>query len=146
MTQPNAVLVTDDRGPGCLIRFLYFAFVGVWLGLILTIAAWLLIVTIIGLPLGLLILNRLPQLMTLKPSPVETRVQVVDGRIVTRRDTAPAPPFILRAIYFILVGWWLSAVWLLLAWLLTGITLGLGLPIAFWMFDQVPLLTTLARF
>jgi uncharacterized membrane protein YccF (DUF307 family) len=139
-------MITDERGPGCLIRLLYFIFVGLWLGGILTLAAWLLNVTIIGLPLGLMIINRLPQFMTLKPVPVQTRVMVQDGRMVTRRELAQAPHFLLRAVWFILIGWWASLVWMLLAWLISGVTLGLGLPLAFWMFDQVPWITTLARY
>ena len=145
-TTPSTVILAEERGPGCLIRFLYFVFVGLWLGLILTFAAWVLNVTIVGLPLGVLILNRLPQLMTLKPVPVEARVVVQDGRIITRRSPAPAPPFLLRAVWFVLVGWWASLAWLILAWLLTGVTLGLGLPLSFWMFDRVPWITTLASY
>jgi len=142
----QTVINTPDQGPGCLIRILYFIFVGLWLGGIVTIAAWVLIVTIIGLPLGLWLLNRLPQLMTLKPVQTQARVTVVDGKVLYRETSLPPHPFLLRVLYFILIGWWFSAVWLILAWLLTGISLGLGLPLAFWMFDQVPAITTLARY
>lgn len=147
MSEPSHVVVHPrDQGPGCLIRILYFIFVGLWLGGIVTIAAWVLNVTIIGLPLGLWLLNRLPQLMTLKPVPTQGKVSVVDGKVVYRETSMPAHPFLLRALYFLLIGWWFSLVWLILAWLLTGLSLGLGLPLAFWMFDQVPALTTLARY
>lgn len=142
----ETIVTGTDKGPGCLIRILYFIFVGLWLGGIVTIAAWILIVSIIGLPLGLWLLNRLPMLMTLKPLKTEARVAVVDGKVVYREEKARQHPFLVRALYFILIGWWFSAIWLALAWLLTGITLGLGLPIAFWMFDQVPAITTLARY
>ncbi len=147
MTDPTpAVIHPRDRGPGCLIRILYFIFIGLWLGGIVTILAWVLNVTIIGLPLGLWLLNRLPQLMTLKPAPVEGRVIVVDGKVVYRETSLRQHPFLLRALYFLLIGWWFSLLWLILAWLLTGLSLGLGLPLAFWMFDQVPAVTTLARY
>ncbi len=147
MSEPTPVTVYPrDRGPGCLIRILYFIFVGLWLGGIVTVLAWVLNVTIIGLPLGLWLLNRLPQLMTLKPVPTEGRVSVVNGKVVYRESSLPAHPFLLRAVYFLLIGWWFSLVWLILAWLLTGLSLGLGLPLAFWMFDQVPAITTLARY
>ncbi len=142
----HTVVNTPDQGPGCLIRILYFIFVGLWLGGIVTIAAWVLIVTIIGLPLGLLLLNRLPQIMTLKPVPTQARVTVVDGKVIYRETSLPAHPFLLRVVYFLLIGWWFSALWLILAWLITGLSLGLGLPLAFWMFDQVPAITTLARY
>lgn len=140
------IVTTTDKGPGCLIRILYFIFVGLWLGGIVTVAAWILIVSIIGLPLGLWLLNRLPLVMTLKPVQVEARVTVVDGKVVYREERPQQYPFLLRALYFLLIGWWFSAIWLALAWLLTGLSLGLGLPLAFWMFDQVPAITTLARY
>lgn len=147
MSEPTPVIVHPrDQGPGCLIRILYFIFVGLWLGGIVTVLAWVLNVTIIGLPLGLYLLNRLPQIMTLKPVQTEGRIMVVDGKVVYREASLPPHPFLLRTLYFLLIGWWFSLVWLILAWLLTGLSLGLGLPLAFWMFDQVPALTTLARY
>lgn len=142
----QTIVNPTDKGPGCLIRILYFIFVGLWLGGIVTAAAWILIVSIIGLPFGLWLLNRLPQIMTLKPVQTQARVTVVDGKVVYRETRPPQYPFLLRALYFILIGWWFSAIWLALAWLLTGLSLGLGLPLAFWMFDQVPAITTLARY
>lgn len=146
MTDPAPMTVAPrPQGPGCLIRILYFIFVGLWLGGIVTVAAWILNITIIGLPLGLWLLNRLPQLMTLKPVQREGRVIVRDGRVVYRESHLPQHPFLLRALFFLLIGWWFSLLWLAAAWLLTGLSLGLGLPLAFWMFDQVPALTTLAR-
>ena len=135
-----------DKGPGCLIRILYFLFVGLWLGGIVTVAAWVLNITIIGLPLGLWLLNRLPQIMTLKPVETQGKVIVDNGRVIYRESNLPAHPFLLRALYFLLVGWWFSALWMSAAWLLTGASLGLGLPLAFWMFDRVPAITTLARY
>lgn len=52
-------------------------------------------------------------------------------------------PWILRAIYFLLIGWWFSAVWIVLAWLI-AITI-LGLPVAQWMFLRVNTILTLQR-
>ncbi|WP_240695739.1 hypothetical protein [Candidatus Chloroploca sp. Khr17] len=142
---PTIILAQNAAGPGCLVRALYFCFIGLWLGFFWTGIAWLLLVSIIGLPLGLLMLNRIPQVMTLKP--VRTVMQVVsDGGVtVVSQGRVAQHPFWLRAIYFIAVGWWFSAFWLSVAWGLIGITLGLGLPIAFWMFDRTPAIVTLDR-
>ena len=52
-------------------------------------------------------------------------------------------PFILRAIYFLLIGWWLTAFWVTLAYLFA--LLVLTLPIATWMFDRTNAVLTLAR-
>lgn len=144
-TQNGTVNITSTQGPGCLVRGLYFIFVGSWLGAIWLIIAWILNITIIGLPLGLAMLNRIPQVMTLRPARVQTTVHMNNGSAVV--DHAPLRQhfFLLRAFYFICIGFWFSLLWMLLAWAIAGITLGLGLPVAFWMFDRVPQVTTLAR-
>ena len=136
---------TVDPGPGCLVRGLYFIFIGLWLGLIWVLAAWFFNLTILGLPIGLAMINRIPQIMTLRPVRVQTTVEVKDGAPVIRQTPLKQHPFLLRALYFLVIGFWFSLLWMVLAWLLTGVTLGLGLPIAFWMFDRVPSVTTLAR-
>lgn len=142
----SGVYIQQEKGPGLLVRALYFIFFGLWLGGIWTTIAWVLTITIIGLPIGLLMLNRIPQVMTLKPVRENRYMVQKDGRWVMRSSNQEQVSFIVRAIYFLLIGWWFSALWLGLAWAISGITLGLGLPIAFWMFDQVPAITTLSRY
>jgi uncharacterized membrane protein YccF (DUF307 family) len=142
----SSVYIEQERGPGLLIRALYFIFIGLWLGGIWTIIAWIMVVSIIGLPIGLMMLNRIPQIMTLKPVRENRYMVQQDGRWVMRKYNKEQPSFLARALYFLLIGWWLSALWLLSAWAISGITLGLGLPLAFWMFDRVPAITTLSRF
>jgi len=48
-----------------------------------------------------------------------------------------------RALYFLLIGWWFSAIWISVAWLI-AITI-LGLPVAQWMFLRVNATLTLQR-
>jgi hypothetical protein len=142
---PTVVVVNQDTGPGMLVRSLYFVFIGAWLGFVCTELAWLLNVTVIGLPLGLMILNRLPQIMTLKPTTTGLQVSVQNSVVVVQHGYAVQRPFLVRALYFMLVGSWFSLIWLNLAWLLAGVTLGLGLPLSFWMFNRSPAVTTLRR-
>jgi uncharacterized membrane protein YccF (DUF307 family) len=104
------------------------------------VVSWVLCLTIIGLPLGLYMLNRLPQVVTLKPSRSDL-VLTTTGRVVER--SVPQVPFLLRAVYFVLIGWWLSAIWLTIAWVL-HVTI-IGMVIGFWMFNRVPTVVTLAR-
>lgn len=142
---PVVVMAPTVAGPGCLVRTFYFLFIGLWLGLLWTGVAWALLVSIIGLPLGLLMLNRLPQVMTLKPIRSEMRVVNQGGVVLISQGQLAQRPFWVRALYFVLVGWWLSGLWLFTAWGLIGVTFGLGLPLAFWMFDQTPAIVSLAR-
>ena len=137
-TQP--VVVQRSDGAGLLIRALYFVLIGWWLSAIWAAIAWVLCVTIIGLPLGVMMLNRLPQVVTLKPSRGDLLItpagQVVEMAVRQR-------PFLLRAIYFLLIGWWLSAIWLAIAWALNVSII--GMLIGFWMFNRTPAIVSLAR-
>jgi uncharacterized membrane protein YccF (DUF307 family) len=115
------------------IRALWFLFVGLWAGQIWLLVAWLLNLTLIGLPLGLWMLNQLPQVMTLRQQ--RRGLQMPTGR--------SGVPFVARAIYFVLVGWWLSLLWVELAWLASALLI--GLPLGFLMFERTSTVATLAE-
>lgn len=67
-----------------------------------------------------------------------------DGQIITVRTTGvPQRSWIIRLIYFIFVGWWLSLIWSNVAWLLCVIII--GLPFGIWMLNRLPAVTTLMR-
>ena len=114
------------------IRALWFVFVGLWAGQAWLLVAWLLNLTLIGLPAGMWMLNQLPQVMTLRQQ--RRGVQMLAGRSNV--------PFVARAIYFVLVGWWLSLLWVELAWLASALLI--GLPLGFLMFERVGTVATLA--
>ena len=100
--------------------------------------------TVILLPLGLWMLNRVPQVLTLKPMPVEADVQVRAGDLVVVRTHGVRQHFWLwRLLYFVFVGSWLSFLWANAAWLLS-VTI-IGLPIGILMFNYLPTVTTLMR-
>jgi hypothetical protein len=142
---PVVVIAQQNTGPGCLVRALYFCVIGLWLGFLWTGLAWFLLVSIIGLPLGLMMLNRIPQVMTLRPVRTQTNVTIQGGVVLVQQGHVAQHAFWLRALYFLAIGWWFSGFWLSIAWGLVGITFGLGLPLAFWMFDRTPAIVTLAR-
>lgn len=138
----KVVVQIEERAPGILIRAVWFVFVGWWLGQWAVLAAWVSIVLVVTLPLGLYILNRLPQVFTLRPSSQNWQIEATShGATVIRSAEAEQYNFWLRAVFFVLVGWWFSLIWLEVAWL-AGITLIL-LPLSFWMFSQAAAVTTL---
>lgn len=137
--QHQPVVIEQRSGPNLLIRALYFIVFGLWFSSIWAAVAWVLCVTIIGLPLGLWMLNRLPQVVTLAPQ--RTDLVIANGRAYYA--DVPQRPFLLRVVWFVFVGWWLSALWLALAWALCASII--GMVVAFWMFDRVPTIITLAR-
>ncbi len=117
-----------------LVRALWFVVVGWWATPVVVNAAWLLNATIIGIPLGIKVLNFVPTVLSLK-----------EPRSLTAPATARGQrSLVVRAVYFVLVGWWLSLLWAELAAFLS-ITI-VGLPVAYWMFNRLPFVTSLYRF
>jgi uncharacterized membrane protein YccF (DUF307 family) len=138
----TTTIVDRQQNPGCLLQILWFALIGWWLGQIWTAIAWIFMVTIIGLPVGIAMIERLPKIVALR-GPVE-RVAVTrraEGGVVRREIEIQQVNFLLRALYFIVVGWWLSALWMEAAYAICATVI--GLPLGFWMFDRVPTVLTL---
>jgi uncharacterized membrane protein YccF (DUF307 family) len=130
--------IVEVEPPHLILRVIWFLLVGWWLTGVLSVVAWALNATIIGLPLGLWIINRLPLAATLRPP--SSRYRVDDG---TLRPAVAQHPFLLRAIYFVLIGWWLSGLWMAVAYALL-LTI-VGMPVAFWMYGRIGAVTTLYR-
>lgn len=51
------------------------------------------------------------------------------------------PNFLIRAIWYLLIGWWASGIASAVGWLI-GLTV-IGLPLTFWIFNRVPTVLTL---
>ena len=117
-----------------LVRAVWFLLVGWWLTFLAINVAWFLNVTIVGIPLGVAIINRVPTLLTLKE-----RREPIDPDAGRSQHS-----LLVRAVYFLLVGWWLSLLWANLAWALAASIV--GLPVAIVMFNYLPYLTSLYRF
>src|SRR5215217_5667231 len=130
--------IVQVEPPNLVLRVIWFLLVGWWLTGILSVVACAFNATIIGLPLGLWIINRLPLAATLRPS--NSRYSVENG--VLQRGIEQRP-ILLRAIYFILIGWWLSGLWMVVAYALL-LTI-VGMPAAFWMYGRIGAVTTLYR-
>jgi uncharacterized membrane protein YccF (DUF307 family) len=117
-----------------LTRALWFVFVGWWLTPILVNAAWLLGLTVVLLPVSVKLINLVPTALTLK-SP-ESTIDPEAGR--------GQHNLLIRALYFVFVGWWASLIWANVANLL-AITI-VGLPIAIWMLHRLPFVLSLYRY
>ena len=137
-------VVRTKSGPSMLVRAIWYIFIGWWLTGIISTIAWIALITIIGIPLGFYLINRLPTFLTLRPRTREW-TQTVQGEmtVVQERDR-PQTRLLIRAIWFLLVGWWLSAVWMFGAWLVS-ITV-IGIPIALLMYNRTPFIASLYRY
>ena len=119
--------------PGFLIRAVWFIFIGWWLSALAISVAYFLCAIIIGLPLGI---------HALQPAAGDP-----DPSTASTDFTGASPeqhPLWIRAVWFLLVGWWLGAFYLSIAWGLCVILI--GLPIGLWMFNRVGAVMTLLRY
>jgi uncharacterized membrane protein YccF (DUF307 family) len=142
-SQPT-VFIQRSSGPGCIVQSIWFIFIGWWLGALLISLAWLLNITIIGLPLGMAILNGIPKVLALQSS--EKKIQAVSrqGTTIISESELPQHNFLLRTVYFVLIGWWWSGIWLSIAYILCATII--LLPVGLEMFRLTPAMTTLRKY
>lgn len=131
--QATGVLIT--RRPNVLLQLLWFVFIGWWVGLAAIVFAYFMFLFVVTIPLGVMVLNMLPELVALRP---ERRVVTPYGSV-----RAPQHNFLVRIIWFVFVGWWLAALFLAAGYVLC-LTI-IGLPFGFMLFDAAPWALTLRR-
>lgn len=143
-TPTTQVIVNQNNNAGWIVQGLWFLFVGWWMGAIWVSLAWVVMTTIIGIPLAIWMINRISGVMALR-SPSEQTTITVSGYNTTVEVNAQSTQlnFFIRAVYFALVGWWLSGIWMSIAY--TFCLLVIGMPVGFWMFDKTPSVLTLQR-
>jgi uncharacterized membrane protein YccF (DUF307 family) len=78
-----------------------------------------------------------------EPGQKGMQVTVVGNTTVISQSQVRQRNILLRILYFVLIGWWLSAIVMELAWFLC-LTI-LGMPLGFWLFDKVPAVLSLHR-
>jgi uncharacterized membrane protein YccF (DUF307 family) len=61
----QTTMVMQKQQTSFIVRFIYFIFIGWWIGGFALGLAWILGITIIGLPISFMIMNRLGKIMTL---------------------------------------------------------------------------------
>jgi uncharacterized membrane protein YccF (DUF307 family) len=132
-TEGVATEQPESSGPPLVLRAIWFVLVGFWLSGLALLVAYGLLLTIVGLPLAFWIFDRVPFLLTLR------------GRSAPARRTAGAAqaPLWARAVYFVLVGWWLGALWLSAAYALMVTVI--GIPVSVMMLNRIPEVVTLQR-
>jgi uncharacterized membrane protein YccF (DUF307 family) len=137
-------IIEVQRGPHLLVRIVWYLLVGWWVTGIAMAIAWLAAIVIVGLPLSFWLVNRIPTLLTLRPRR-EAYLVVTGADGVTRMQQLAAPQtnVLLRIAYFVLVGWWLSALWMAAAYLLM-LTI-VGIPFGLWLADRIPFVFSLHR-
>ena len=134
----------ESGSPSLLVRGVYFLLVGWWATGIWLTVAWVLNLTIIGMPLGIKMINKVPLVVSLKARPVRNEVIDADGTVTVRQTNREQRSLLVRGVYFLLVGWWASAIWMTGAYLAT-LTI-VGLPLAVWMYGKLPFVVSLYNY
>lgn len=136
---------TQSKSPSIVVRAVYFLLVGWWASGIWLSVAWFLTVTIIGAPLGIKMINWVPKIVSLKERQIATEVtQTREGSVTVTESASDQHSLLVRAVYFLLVGWWASGIWMSIAWV-ASITI-VGLPLAIWMYSRLPYVVSLYRY
>lgn len=143
VTAPSVVVMQDKHGPGFGTRAVWYVFIGWWAAQIALIVGYLAGLTLVGLPVAFWVFNRIGTILTLRPRSQTTAVEQQGSTIVVRNVGAEQHPLWARAVYFVLVGWWLSLIWMELAWLLS-LTI-VGIPLGIMMMNRLPAVYTLQR-
>lgn len=126
---------SDNGAPSLPVRAAWFLLIGwwatgIWLGI-----AWFLNVTIIGLPLGIKMINATPKVLSLK----EREFVDSEGRPGEQRYG-----LVVRGAWFLLVGWWASGLWTAVAYVFTVSIV--GIPIAVMMYNKLPFVVSLYEY
>lgn len=125
-----------DDSPSLVVRAIWFVAAGWWLTGFLLSVAWVLNLTIIGLPVGIKLINKVPKALTLK----STASRGVN-RVEVGGSSGNSPGLVVRGIYFVLVGWWASGIWTGIAYVLCLSVV--GLPLGVKMFNKLPKVVSL---
>ncbi len=137
------LVMAPVEGPSLIVRALWFLCIGWWLSGLAIVGAYLLVYTIIGIPLAFMLFNKLPQITTMKARTRNWAIETRNGvSVLTSRHTDQLN-WAVRGLYFVLVGFWLGAVWLSFAWAI-GVFI-VTLPITLWMYDRAPAVLTLHK-
>ena len=124
-------------------RALYFIFIGWWAGLFWLNIGYFFVLTVIGLPVGLMMLNRLPTVLTLKPASQQVNINITGGVTNINIGGAQQVSFLIRAVYFVFIGWWAG---LLLAWAAYALfVLVVTIPLGVMLLNLLPTVITLRK-
>lgn len=144
MSDSDVTIEQRDNSPSLISRALWFIFIGWWASGIWLTVAWILNVTVVGAPLGIKMISKTPWVVSFKNRRIKTNVIDEGGGTVVQEKTGDQYPITVRGVYFILIGWWASGFWMLIAWLFSVTVI--GLPVAIWMYNKLPLVVSLYRY
>lgn len=145
MVMPQQIVNVNiqQNQPGLFVRALYFIFIGWWAGLFWLNIGYFFVLTVIGLPVGLMMLNRLPAVLTLKPASQQVNINITGNTTNINISGAQQVNFLIRAVYFIFIGWWAGLLVAELAYLLFVFIV--TIPVGAMLLNMLPTVITLRK-
>jgi uncharacterized membrane protein YccF (DUF307 family) len=130
--------------PPLALRAAWYVVAGVVCTLFWIIAAWVMLISVVGRTVASRMLERAPTILTLHlagPQPPAWMTAPVPYR---PPYSAPMPPTSLpRVLYFLFIGWWASLIWLIFGYL--AILSVVAIPLAYKMFEAAPKVAYLGK-
>lgn len=127
--------------PPLLARVAWCLLAGIWLTPLWLIGTWLCLCSVVGMPLAARMLDLAPTVLTLRSPRAavdQSRYQGTGLTLVVSQHEA-----LLRALYFVFVGWWASLTWMMVAYLI-ALTV-IGMPAGYRMLELAPAVAHLQR-
>lgn len=137
-------IVELKTGPPIVVRVIWYVFIGWWLTGLVMALAWFAAVIIVGLPLTFYLVNRIPTVLTLRPRR-EQYVAYTGTDGITRYqhlETEQVEPLV-RAVYFLVIGWWAALFWGIASYVFM-LTI-VGIPMGLMMVNRLPFVFSLHR-
>src|SRR5258706_4695156 len=141
--QPMVVVNIQQSSPSFLLRVIYYIFIGWWAGFFWLNLGFFLCFTVFLLPFGLVVLNRLPTVLTLRPTGQQTKVSVSGNVVTVNVGGTQQLNFLARAVYYIFVGWWAGYLWALIGYFFC-LSVFL-MPVGLIMLNRLPAVLTLRK-
>ncbi len=139
---PSLQVVMHVREHGLFVRALYFLFIGWWFGLFWALASWVMYASVIGAPLGAVMMNKVPGAISLKSKQKDIKVIATEDGYTISQTGKQQFPLWARILYYP-VGLILSLLMIIFGWFLFIFLI--TAPLGVMVFNAVPAVTSLHR-
>jgi uncharacterized membrane protein YccF (DUF307 family) len=137
------VITTTQSGPGFILRAIWYLLIGWWLTGISLAVGYVAGLTVVGLPLAFWVFNRTGTLLTVRPRTQTISIDRAGGVTTISRRHRSQRPLVVRALYFVLIGWWAALIWMTVSYVIS-LTI-IGIPLGIMMLNRLPEVYTLHR-
>ncbi len=129
--RPPARYALPRRNVAFPARAVWFVVAGCWLSCLWVLATWVLLCLFVFPTVANRMITTIPNVLTL-------RTESDPPRSIVPVSSAGPPDAIgsARLFYMLFVGWWLSCVWMMLAWALSVTVI--GIPVSYRMYSVAP--------